>query len=129
MILPTTLKGKVVHGKGLGRTVGMPTANLHVEEGKLPPVGVYAARVRVKGKIYCSVTNVGLRPSVDQDQKLTVESFILDFNEDIYGEQIEVEFVKYLRGIHKFPDLEAVSKQVQKDIEEARIILGKMHES
>lgn len=125
MILPITLKGEVVHGKALGRTVGMPTANLRVVEGELPPAGVYAAKVKVRDKIYCSVTNVGRRPTVDDEQKATVESFILDFHEDIYGEQMEVEIVKYLRGIQKFADLEAVSKQVKKDIEEAKRIFKK----
>lgn len=125
MILPITLKGEVVHGKALGRTVGMPTANLRVVEGELPSAGVYAAKVKVRDKIYCSVTNVGRRPTVDDEQKATVESFILDFHEDIYGEQMEVEIVKYLRGIQKFADLEAVSEQVKKDIEEAKRIFKK----
>lgn len=125
MILPITLKGEVVHGKALGRTVGMPTANLHVTDGELPLAGVYAAKVKIGDKIYCSVTNVGRRPTVDDEQKATVESFILDFHEDIYGEQMEVEIVKYLRGIQKFADLEAVSEQVKKDIEEAKRIFKK----
>ncbi len=122
MILPITLKGEVVHGKALGRTVGMPTANLCVTEGKLPPAGVYAAKVKIGDKTYCSVTNIGQRPTVDKEQKFTVESFILDFHEDIYGEQMEVEIVKYLREIQKFPDLKAVSEQVKKDIEETKHI-------
>ena len=78
-ILPTILTGEVVHGKGLGRTVGMPTANLLVIEDELPEAGVYAGRVEVEGNQYNAVTNIGKRPSVDQDQKVTVESFIMDF--------------------------------------------------
>ncbi len=119
IIYPITLTGEVVHGKGLGRTVGMPTANLHISNAELPPAGVYAGRVKIGSKVYCSVTNIGQRPSVDQEQQVTVESFILDFHEDIYGHKVELELVKYLRPVQKFPDLEAVSKQVKKDIKEA----------
>lgn len=116
---PIVLTGEVVHGKGLGRTVGMPTANLRVKE-KLPPAGVYAGRVKIGGKFYCSVTNVGQRPSVDQEEQVTVESFILDFDENLYGQQLELELVKYLRPVQKFSGLEGVLEQVKKDIVEAK---------
>ena len=114
------LEGEVVHGKGLGRTVGMPTANLLVTEGTLPEAGVYAGRVEVEGKQYKAVTNVGMRPSVDQDQQVTVESFIMDFEGDLYGKQMKLELVKYLRPVQKFSGLEGVLEQVKKDIAEAK---------
>lgn len=114
------LHGEVVHGKALGRTVGMPTANLQVEGECLPEAGVYATRVKIRGKNYGSVTNIGRRPSVDEDCQITVESFILNFHEDIYGEQIELEIVKFLRPIQKFQSLEEVSEQVRKDIVNAK---------
>ena len=115
-----TLKGEVVHGKALGRTVGMPTANLRVEGEELPQVGVYATRIKIGDTYYNSVTNVGQRPSVDDEKHITVESFILDFHEEIYGEQIELELVAYLRPVQKFESLEEVSEQVKKDIESAK---------
>lgn len=118
-ILPLTLIGKVVHGKGLGRTVGMPTANLLVLEGELPKAGVYAGRVEVEENQYKAVTNIGKRPSVDRDQRVTVESFIMDFEGDLYGKQMKLELVKYLRPVQKFSGLEAVLEQVKKDIAEA----------
>ena len=118
--LPITLTGEVVHGKGLGRTVGMPTANLLVIEGELPEAGVYAGRVEVEGNQYNAVTNIGKRPSVDQDQKVTVESFIMDFEGDLYGRQMKLELVKYLRPVRKFSGLEGVLEQVKKDIAEAK---------
>ena len=118
-ILPLTLIGKVVHGKGLGRTVGMPTANLLVLEGELPEAGVYAGRVEVEENQYKAVTNIGKRPSVDRDQRVTVESFIMDFEGDLYGKQMKLELVKYLRPVQKFSGLEAVLEQVKKDIAEA----------
>lgn len=117
----TVLTGKIVHGKGLGRTVGMPTANLKVcGEVVLPESGVYATRIKVNGQVYHSVTNVGKRPSVDTQDEITIETYILDFDEDIYGEDVVLEFHKFLRPIHKFENLEAVQRQVQKDIVEAR---------
>lgn len=117
--LPVTLIGEVVHGKGLGRTVGMPTANLLVLKGELPEPGVYAGRVEVEGNQYKAVTNVGNRPSVDQDQQITVESFIMDFEGVLYGKQMKLELVKYLRPVQKFSGLEDVWEQVKKDIAEA----------
>ena len=118
--LSIILKGEVVHGKGLGRTVGMPTANLLVTEGKFPEAGVYAGRVEIEGKRYKAVTNIGKRPSVDRDQRVTVESFIMDFEGDLYGKQMKLELVKYLRPVQKFSGLEGVLQQVKKDIEEAK---------
>lgn len=120
MTNPIILKGEVVHGKALGRTVGMPTANLRVEKAKFPAAGVYATKIRINGKRYGSVTNIGRRPTVDQERHITVECFILDFQGDIYGEQVELEVLKYLRPIQKFENLEAVFAQVKKDIEEAK---------
>ena len=120
IVYPITLTGEVVHGKGLGRTVGMPTANLHIINGELPAAGVYAGRVKIGNKVYCSVTNVGRRPSVDQDRQVTVESFVMDFEGDLYGIRIELELVKYLRPVQKFSGLEGVLEQVKKDIAEAK---------
>ena len=121
--LSIILKGEVIHGKGLGRTVGMPTANLLVTQGTLPKAGVYAGIVHVEGKEYKAVTHIGNRPSVDQEQQTTVESFIMDFQGDLYGKQMELELVKYLRPVKKFSGLEGVLEQVKKDIVEAKKVL------
>jgi len=124
MRYPMVLKGKVVHGKGLGRTVGMPTANLQITEGNLPQAGVYATKVKLGERIMNSVTNIGTRPSVDNDCDITVEINILDFNEDIYGESIALEICKFLRPIYKFDNLQAVQRQVKKDIVAAETFFG-----
>ena len=101
----------------------MPTANLQPCEGaELPKEGVYATRIEVRGQTYNSVTNVGRRPSVDADEDVTVEAYILDFEDDIYGEEVQIEFVDYLRPVQKFENLEAVQKQVQLDIKIVRDI-------
>ena len=120
MSLPLILTGKIVHGKGLGRTVGMPTANLSIANTELPEAGVYATRIRIGEEIYDSVTNIGRRPSVDCDQHITVETYIFDFHENIYGETVALELLKFLRPIIKFQNLEEVYEQVKRDIEEAK---------
>ena len=120
VIYPITLIGEVVHGKGLGRTVGMPTANLQVTMEDLPTTGVYATRIQIDGKIYNSITNIGRRPSVDEDRNITVETYILDFHEDIYGKKVVLEICHFLRPVIRFQGLEEVREQVEKDIVEAK---------
>ncbi|MBQ8558513.1 MAG: hypothetical protein IJ439_00800 [Tyzzerella sp.] len=120
-LLPVILEGKIVHGKALGRTVGMPTANLCIENQKLPQAGVYATRIKIGGEAFNSVTNIGKRPTVDQDERITVETFIFDFNGDIYGETVSLEVCKFLRPVQKFQNLEEVHEQVKKDVLEAKI--------
>ena len=114
------LKGEVVHGKALGRTVGKPTANLKPEEGSaLPPSGVYATIGIIEGVRHQAVTNVGKRPSVDDEKEITIETFFLDLNENLYGKRIVLEFLGFIRETKKFENLEQVSVQIQKDIEVA----------
>ena len=121
---PYVLTGKIEHGKGLGRTVGMPTANLKVDaECTLPEHGVYATRMIVDGNIYDAVTNIGTRPSVDGEAHVSVESFLFDFDGDIYGENVHLEIYEYLRPIQKFQGIEEVWEQVKKDIQKAKNIL------
>lgn len=99
----------------------MPTANLEfVGVQLLPENGVYATRVKVNGKWFASVTNIGRRPTVDQERDVTVETYILDFDEDIYGETVELQVWKFLRPIQRFENLEEVHEQVKKDIEQAK---------
>lgn len=112
------IKGEVVHGKALGRTVGKPTANLRAEkDAVIPPSGVYATIGIIDGKRYKAVTNVGTRPSVDNDNRVTIETFFLELNENLYGKEIILEFIKFIRPTIKFDNLEQVSVQIQKDIE------------
>ena len=94
-----TLTGTVIHGKGNGRKVGMPTANLYYAEGaKLPERGVYGVRARIDGKWYPGVTNVGTRPSVDDDPRMTVETFLPGEDMDLYGREMTIEFHIFLQG-------------------------------
>lgn len=99
----------------------MPTANLQIcDESLLPESGVYATRIKIGEEAYLAVTNIGLRPTVDNESQITVEAHILEFEGDIYGECVELEVHKLLRPIQKFASLEEVHAQVKKDIEEAR---------
>ena len=121
MVKPLILIGKIEHGKGLGKTVGMPTANLCIEDmSKLPKYGVYATRIFVGDQGYDSVTNIGMRPSVDGEETVTVETYILDFAGDIYGEEVRLEVHQYLRPTQKFQGIEEVQKQVEKDVKNAK---------
>ena len=123
---PVVLSGKVVRGKALGRTVGMPTANLCITDGTIPEEGVYATRIRIGDGVYTSVTNIGRRPTVDDESYITVETFIIDFDKEIYGEQAVLEVHKLLRPIQKFDSLKGVQMQVQQDVEMAKIYFKEM---
>lgn len=118
------IKGIVGYGKQLGRTVGMPTANL-VTEDDLTEVqdGVYASIATVCGKRYLGVTNVGRRPTVDNENYRTIETYLMDFDREIYGEEIELELHQYLRPVKRFASIEAVKAQVEQDIKQINISL------
>ena len=119
---PHLLSGTVVPGKQLGRTIGIPTANIYAPDGVLlPRFGVYAARVTLPdGRAYPAVTNVGVRPTVEDRTGITVEPWLLGFDGDLYGRRIRVEFFRYLRGETKFPDLAALRAAILKNAAETR---------
>ncbi len=119
------LSGRVVHGLANGRTVGMPTANLAVAPGQaLPPFGVYAVLARVDGKEYWGVTNVGLRPTVTREETPTVETFLMDYEGDLYGREMTLVFRAFLRPTRKMASLRDVERQVEQDLLAARRILA-----
>ncbi len=112
---PHILSGTVVPGKQLGRTIGVPTANLtYPEELVSLPHGVYACCAAVAGKIYTAVTNLGVRPTV-LGEGVTAESWLLDFSGDLYGKKLELTFCEFLRPEVKFPDLTALKTQIGQD--------------
>ena len=113
--LPYALSGEVIHGKKLGRTIGFPTANLkYNQKFILPKIGVYYTNIKVNNNIYKGITSVGNNPTVE-GKTLTIETYILDFNKDIYGEQIEISFIKKIRDEKKFNNLDALKDQLEKD--------------
>ena len=116
------LSRTVCHGQRFGRTIGIPTVNLTVPEGVLVPRrGVYITRVYLPdGRSFPGVTNVGVRPTVSCDGNVTVETFLLDFHGDLYGQQLRLEFFRHLRGEIKFASAEELKNQIHCDIAAVR---------
>ena len=112
------LSGQVVPGDGRGKTIGVPTANLSVwDERAIPKAGVYVCRVKVDGVAWAAVTNIGYRPTFeDQLTSPRVETHILDFEADIYGQEVQLEFIDYLREERRFDSVDALVEQINLDI-------------
>ncbi len=123
------IKGEVVVGNKIGRTIGFPTSNIVIDETMVtPPNGVYVTNCLLDGAIYPSVTNVGVKPTIGTYEK-NVETHIFNFNKELYGAHIKVEFLDKMREERKFESVEALSEQIQKDCEKAKnyhIQLGKV---
>jgi riboflavin kinase/FMN adenylyltransferase len=111
--------GRVVHGFHRGAPLGIPTANLRIRGLVLPPDGVYAVHVRAAGALWPAVTNIGFNPTFGNRTR-TVETHVLDFQRDLYGQRIEIEFLQHLRGEEKFADVDALLRQIRDDIAAAR---------
>ncbi len=117
---PHILSGTVISGRKLGRTLGIPTANLALPEGVLcPRHGVYACKAYVEGKEYLAVTNIGTRPTVG-GHHTTVEPWLLDFDGDLYGKALTLQFYAFLRPEQKFASLEDLKAEIQKNAEKTR---------
>ncbi|MDR0847123.1 MAG: bifunctional riboflavin kinase/FAD synthetase [Lactobacillales bacterium] len=115
------ITGEVVHGRALGRTIGFPTANVEADyECMVPDDGVYATLIKVKDKKYPSMTSVGTNETVSDSNKRTIETNIFNFDEDIYGETVTVEFIKKIRDMVKFSSLDELKNQIETDREEIK---------
>jgi riboflavin kinase/FMN adenylyltransferase len=116
-----TILGTVTHGDNLGKKIGFPTANLSAHSEQFPPNGVYAAKAWVDGELYRGVINLGVRPTVSGGKAGRVlEIYLFDFNHDIYGHDVEVHFLKFLRPEKKFESLDALVQQIRQDVQQAR---------
>lgn len=123
---PHMLTGTVVSGRQLGRTIGVPTANLALpEDGAALPHGVYACKAVVEGREYLAVTNIGSRPTVG-GHRVTVEPWILDFDGNLYEKTLVLEFYKFLRPEKKFDSLEELRQEIQKNAMQTRKIFEKI---
>lgn len=101
-----TLTGIVIHGRGIGKHVGTPTANMEIAKNTfLPKTGVYVADILLSDKRYYGVTHIGARPTLDNDDSVSIETHIFDFDKDIYGSTITVNLYKKLREVRKFNEL------------------------
>ena len=122
---PHVLSGKVVSGRKLGRTIGVPTANLQLpEDAAALPHGVYACKARIEQRTYMAVTNIGCRPTVG-GHRVTVEPWLLDFDGDLYGKEITLCFHAFLRPERKFDSLEELKAEIQKNALQTRKIFEK----
>jgi len=117
------ITGKVEEGKKLGRELGIPTANLMLGSSKLPLHGIFSVKVQHEDRTLLGVASVGYNPTVENIDIPKLEVFLFDFDEDIYGETLHVEFVQKLRDEKTFDNLDALKAQMEKDIEEARLSL------
>lgn len=121
---PFFIEGEVTKGRQLGRTLGFPTINFkHNLHKQYPPKGVYVTKTIVDDREYRSVTNIGNNPTIASDNKLTVETHILGFNEDLYGKRIVVKFYHKIRDELRFPTLESLMKQMKEDVKQAEEFL------
>ena len=122
---PHVLTGQVLAGQQLGRTIGVPTANLALPEGVVcPKFGVYACKALVDCVEFLAVTNIGTRPTVEGSH-VTVETFLLDFTGDLYGKQLQLQLYEFLRPEEKFDSLETLQAEIQKNVAQTRKIFEK----
>ncbi len=113
---PYYIFGKVVEGNKLGRTIGFPTANIIPPKNKLlPPDGVYITKTKYNNKLYDSITNIGTNPTVNNNHR-TIETYIFDFNQNLYNQNIEVYFYDWVRSVKKFNGIDELKEQIAKDI-------------
>ncbi len=119
-----SITAEVVSGRRVGNTIGFPTANIYPERFLvLPANGVYITKTLLDGKLYNSMTNVGYNPTFEDVKEKTVETHIIDFNEDIYGKKIEVFFLKKIRDEKKFDSVELLKQQIECDMKTTRAFL------
>ncbi|MCR5255339.1 MAG: bifunctional riboflavin kinase/FAD synthetase [Acetatifactor sp.] len=117
--MPYTIMGTISHGNSIGKTLGFPTINVPLDDNKiLPPFGVYIAKVRVGENVYKGLTNIGRKPTVADDLKPLSETYLYDFDGDIYGKEAEIGLLKFTRPETKFGSLEELKAQLQSDIAE-----------
>lgn len=122
---PYLLRGFVTEGNKLGRTIGFPTANIFIEDQDklIPKNGVYAVYVYIEGERYKGMLNIGVRPTVNNDLRRTIEVHIFDFSEDIYGKTVRLELTAYMRDEVKFTGIDVLIEQLKKDEINTRAIL------
>lgn len=118
---PYSITGHVMHGNKLGRQIGFPTANIQLQHNRPPLSGIFAVEVcGLNGAPLQGVASLGTRPTVLENGNPTLEVFIFDFHDDLYGRRLRVDFLKKLRDEEKYPDLDALIAQINRDVDNAR---------
>ena len=119
------MSGRIIKGFGRGRKIGFPTANLQYADDRIiPKEGVYATKTYCDGSYYISLTNIGKNPTFDGVEKISIETHLLDFSRDIYGEEIRIHFIEYMRGEVRFQSINELIEQIRKDIQLTRGFSG-----
>lgn len=122
---PYAVFGEVMHGKKLGRALGFPTINLIPSREKLlPPYGVYVTKTKIDEQWFDGITNIGLRPTVDSNHQVSVETHLFQYEADLYGKQVEVQFLQFLRPEQKFADVEVLKKAMREDFVNAKAYIN-----
>ncbi len=121
-----SVEGFVAEGKKLGRKMGFPTVNLTTEKSVIFKSGVYITKTHFNNEEYKSITNIGINPTVDSDEKTKIETYIFDFSKEIYGKNIKIEFLHHLRDEKKFQNLDALISQIAQDKEKCKKYFEKM---
>lgn len=121
---PYSIKGEVVEGQHLGTELGFPTCNIDPQRQSIPLHGVYACEVRLGDRLRQAAVNIGYRPTITEHGNALLEAHILDFDEDLYGKNIEVIFRHKIRDEIKFDGLDALKQQIGADVEQVRVVLG-----
>lgn len=122
---PYSISGRVIHGDKLGRTLGFPTANVQMRHNRPPLTGIYAVRVAgLDGALVDGVASMGVRPTVTNSGEMRLEVFLFDFDQDIYGKLIRVDFIKKIRDEEKYKDLDTLKRQIAQDAQDARTALA-----
>jgi riboflavin kinase / FMN adenylyltransferase len=117
---PYAMEGTVIRAKGRGRTIGYPTINLKTDYALIPKNGVYVTEVEIEGQRFGAVTNVGVNPTFEAGQERSIESFILDFHDDLYGKKVRVIFLERIRDEVRFSGIDELIARIGTDVEAAR---------
>lgn len=122
---PYRITGKIVHGRALGRRIGIPTLNQIPPADKLlPPYGVYYSEVRADGKVFKGMTNIGIKPTVTDEHRTTAETYLYDFSGDLYGEYADVKLLTFRRPEQRFADIDELKRTMQEDIRAGAVYHG-----
>lgn len=112
---PYSLEGKVVEGRHRGRELGFPTANLMTANELIPPHGVYATTLTIDGIVHAAITNIGVNPTFGEGAPATIETYVLEYEGDLYGKNVQLGFVQRLRDERRFDDVDALKAQIEAD--------------
>ena len=122
---PYRITGKIVHGRALGRRIGIPTLNQIPPADKLlPPFGVYYSEVKADGRVFKGMTNIGIKPTVTDEHRTTVETYLYHFSGDLYGEYADVKLLTFRRPEKRFADIKELQRTMQEDIRAGEIYHG-----